>query len=264
MMLKAFKDALADMRDGLRLRRVWMALAHEDIGDHHRRTTLGPFWLLLNYLAFAGSFIFLIRRGDGGDYNYPAFVATGLFAWFFIMDVITASTSLFLREEGFIKGTTLPLSVYIMRLFMQSVIRASYALLGCLIILLFSGLEITLIWLWSTLGIAIILFAVPPAIILFAFLGAFFPDSQFLVSNLMRIGMFLTPVFWTPEESGGFRHFFYYWNPFTYFLEIIRFPILWGTVHVDAFLISLAIGLSLWVVALLLLGRLRRQVVFVL
>lgn len=262
-MLTTFNDALADVRDGLRLRRVWMALAHEDIGDQHRRTTLGPLWLLVNYLAFAGSFILLVHRGST-DYNYPAFVATGLLVWFFIMDLISSSVTLFLREEGFIKGTTLPLSVYVMRFFMQSVIRAGYALLGCLIILFFSGVEISAMWLWSALGIAIILFAVPPAIIVFAFLGAFFPDSQFLVSNLMRVGMFLTPVFWTYEGSGGFRHFFYHWNPFTYFLEIVRFPILWGTVHVGAFLISSAMGLGLWIVALLLLGRLRRQVVFVL
>ena len=262
-MLTILNDALADMRGGLRLRRVWMALAQEDIGDQHRRTTLGPLWLLLNYLAFAGSFIFLVHGGVA-DHNYPAFVATGLLVWFFIMDLIGSSVSLFLREEGFIKGTTLPLSVYVMRFFMQAVIRAGYALLGCLIILFFSGVEISVMWLWSALGIAVILFAVPPAIIVFAFLGAFFPDSQFLVSNLMRVGMFLTPVFWTYEGSGGFRHFFYRWNPFTYFLEIVRFPILWGTVHISAFLVCTAIGLGLWVVALLLLGRLRRQVVFVL
>lgn len=262
-MLATLKDAIKEMRNGLRLRAVWITLAHEDIGDQHRRTTLGPLWLLVNYLAFAASFIFLIKAG-GGEFNYPAFVATGLLAWFFIMDVINSSVSLFPREESFIKGTTLPLTVYVMRFFMQSLIRAGYALLGCLIILFFSGIEFSALWLWSALGIAIILFAVPPTIILFAFLGAFFPDSQFLVSNLMRVGMFLTPVFWTYEGTGGYRHFFYHWNPFTYYLEIVRFPIVWGVVPGRDFLVTMIIGLCLWVVALLLLGRLRRQVVFVL
>ena len=51
--------------------------------------------------------------------------------------------SLFAREESFIKGTTLPLTVYVMRLAMQSVIRAGYALVGCLAILLLSGTPLT-------------------------------------------------------------------------------------------------------------------------
>lgn len=262
-MLKTLKNAFADMGAGLQLRRVWVALASEDIGDQHRRTALGPFWLLLNYLVFAGTFIFLIRAGGDG-YNYPAYVATGLFVWFYIMETVTASVSLFLREESFIKGTILPLSVYVMRMFMQSVIRAGYALLGCLIILALSGIGVSWMWLWSVLGIAVILLTVPAAILVFAFLGAFFPDSQFLVANLMRVGMFLTPVFWTYEGTGGVRHFFYHWNPFTYYLELVRFPILWGQVPVTAFLLTGVIGLGLWLLALLLLGHLRRQVVFVL
>jgi len=147
-MMQILQSALADIRAGLSLHRVWIALAHEDIGDQHKRTTLGPLWLLLNYLAFAGSFIFLVQGGNT-EYNYPAFVATGLFAWFYIMEIVTTSVSLFVREESFIKGTTLPLSVYVMRLFMQSLIRASYTFIGCLIILFFSGVEFSTIWLWS-------------------------------------------------------------------------------------------------------------------
>jgi len=261
-MLNIFKEAFGDLRAGLGLRRVWIALASEDIGDQHKRTTLGPLWLLVNYLVFAGTFIFLIHGKT--SYNYPAFVATGLFVWFYIMEVITSSVSLFQREESFIKGTTLPLSVYVMRFFMQSVIRAGYAFLGCLLVLYYSGIDISFLWLWSVLGIIIILLSVPPTIIVLAFLGAFFPDAQYLVSNLMRVGMFLTPVFWTYEGSGGIRHIFYHWNPFTYYLEMVRFPILWHKVPLEAFMITPIIGVGLWVAALLLLGRLRRQVVFML
>lgn len=83
-------NALADMRAGLRMRRVWVALASEDIGDQHRRTTLGPLWLLLSYLAFAGTFIF--HRGDT-DSSYAVYVATGLLVWFYIMETITGSTT---------------------------------------------------------------------------------------------------------------------------------------------------------------------------
>lgn len=262
MLFPAIRSALEDMGSAWRLRRVWIALAQEDIGDQHRRTTLGPFWLLLNYLAFAGTFIFVFERGDSSMGNYPAYVAVGLLVWFYIMEVLTQSITLFVREESFIKGTTLPLTVYVMRLFMQSVIRAGYALIGCAAILALSGVGVSAMWGWSLLGLAIVLAAAPAAILIFAFLGVFFPDSQFIVANLMRIGMFLTPVFWTYDNAGGVRHVFYYWNPFTYFLEIARVPILDGDLPARAFLLCTGIGLALWACALLLLGKLRKQVVF--
>lgn len=262
-MLSGLDDALKDIREGLGLWRVWLALAHEDIGDQHRRTVLGPLWLLINYLAFAGTFIFIFQRGAGPAY-YSVHVAIGLLIWFYIMEVLTLSISLFTREEGFIKGTRLPYSVYVLRLALQSLIRAGYAFVGCVVIVALSGTAFTPVALWSLAGLALILITTPAAIILFAFLGAFFPDSQFIVSNLMRLGMFLTPIFWVHDGGGGIRNVFYYWNPFTYYIEIVRLPIVFGTVSWKAFLFCSVATLLLWAVAIVVFARYRRNVVFVL
>jgi ABC-type polysaccharide/polyol phosphate export permease len=264
-MLQTLESARSDIRAAFKLRHVWIALASEDIGDQHRRTALGPFWLLINYLAFAGTFVLLFHHGGEGAANYPAYVAIGLLVWFYIMETITLSVSLFVREESFIKGTTLPLSVYVMRLAMQGVIRSGYALAGCLAILLMSGVPPTAAWGWSALGLAVLLAATPAAIIVCAFFGAYFPDSQFIVANLMRIGMFLTPVFWVHAAgTGGAQGAFYYWNPFTYFLEIVRIPILSGELPANALALCVAMSAVLWLIALILLGRYRREIVFVL
>lgn len=262
-MTRTLNSAFADIRAGLQRRRVWMALASEDIGDQHRRTALGPIWLVVNYLLFAGTFIFIFKRGAGVP-HYEAHVATGLLVWFYVSETLSLSVSLFVREENFIKGTTLPLSVYVMRLAMQALIRALYALAGCIIILAASGSAFSLGWGWALIGVAIILLTTPAAIIVFAFLGAYFPDSQFLVANLMRVGMFLTPIFWGYDGSGGLREIFYYWNPFTYFIEIVRIPIISGELPVYSMIICGIIAVLLWMLALSLLGRLRKQVVFVL
>lgn len=262
-MLNAIRDAISDLRDGLRLRRVWMALAGEDVGDQHRRTTLGPLWLLINYLAFATLFIFVFRVGSNVPL-YAAYVATGLLVWFHMMESVTQAVSLFPREESFIKGTTLPLSVYVLRQTMQAAIRGGYALLGCVALLLLAGSMPGPGWLGALLGLAVVLAATPAIIIVFAFLGAWFPDSQFIVSNLMRIGMFLTPVFWSHDDAGGLRAVLYYWNPFTYFLEIVRQPILTGVLPLPELGTCLAIAAAAWLFALLLLGRFRRDVVFLL
>lgn len=261
-MFSVLASALADIAAGLRLRRVWVALANEGIGDQHRRTTLGPLWLLINYLAFAGTFIFIFNHGDIGS-GYSSYVATGLLVWFFMMEVVTTSVSLFVREESFIKGTTLPLSVYVFRETLQAIIRDAYALAGCIGLLLLGGIAISTGWLWAGVGLLVILVAAPAATIVFAFLGVFFPDAQFIVSNIMRVGMFVTPVFWAPGTGGSVQEAFYHYNPFTYFLEIVRDPIMSGQPNLAALNYCILVTIALWFVALLLLGKFRRQVALV-
>lgn len=258
-----FQNAWNDIGRALQMRRVWVALASEDIGDQHRRTTLGPIWLLLNYLAFAGTFIFVFRGGSGGP-GYAAYAATGLLVWFYIMETVIQGITLFVREENFIKGTVLPISVYVMRQTMQSVIRAAYALLGCIAVVLLSGTSVSFGWIFALLGLLLIVLTTPAVVTCVAFLGAYFPDSQFIIQNLMRIGMFLTPVFWTYDGSGGIQHAFYWWNPFTYFLDIVREPILSGTFPATSFLFCLSVAVVLWILGMYLLGRFRKHVVFVL
>ncbi|ESW65299.1 hypothetical protein X760_24530 [Mesorhizobium sp. LSHC422A00] len=261
-MILALNGALDDIGRAMRLHRVWIALAHEDIGDQHRRTTLGPLWLLVNYVAFVGTFVFVFQPAGKDAAGYSAYVAIGLLVWFYLMEIISLSVSLFQREESFIEGTTLPLFVYVMRLALQSIIRAGYAIVGCVVILVLSGSALNVAWLWSLAGLLMILLASPAVITVFAFLGAFFPDSEFIVGNMMRVGMFFTPVFWVYNGQGGIQNYAYHWNPFAYFLEIVRVPIISGEMPVQAFAVTGSISLGMWAVALLLLGRYRRQVIF--
>ncbi|MGX5840646.1 ABC transporter permease [Mesorhizobium sp. ArgA1] len=261
-MILALNGALDDISKAMRLHRVWINLAHEDIGDQHRRTTLGPLWLLVNYVAFVGTFVFVFQPAGKDAAGYSAYVAISLMVWSYLMEVIPLSVSLFKREESFIEGTTLPLFVYVMRMTVQSAIRAGYAIAGCVVILLLSGSWPMPSWLWSLAGLLLVLLATPAIITVFAFTGAFFPDSEFIVGNMMRVGMFFTPVFWVYNGQAGIQKYAYHWNPFTYFLEVVRVPILSGELPIRAFAVTGIISLAVWAIALLLLGRYRRQVVF--
>ncbi|WP_102961343.1 ABC transporter permease [Mangrovicella endophytica] len=261
-MINAISGAVADIRKGLGMSGVWVALAHEDVGDAHRRTLLGPAWLLINYLLFAGTFVVIFD--DGRTPGFPAYVAVGLLVWLFISDGVSQGIVLFQREQSFIQGTVLPLSIYILRMTMQLVIRAGYALAGCAMILLFFHVMPSVGWLWSILGVMIVLVMMPGLMIICAVAGTVFPDLQFIVGNLIRLGVFLTPVFWVPATAVGLHKIFYHWNPFTYFLEVVRIPIMYGIFPERAFVIAIAATAVTWLTALMLLGIYRKKIVFLL
>lgn len=256
-----FSDAIADIRDAVQFRRLWLTLATEEIGDQHRRTFLGPLWLLLNYLVFVGAFLAIFGARPGID-NFPLYVATGMLVWLMIQEVILQGVNLFRQEHRYIKGTQLPLSVYVLKLSTQSLIRFGYASLGWLGIMAFVGIPTGANVLESIAGLLIVLLCIPPTVLSLAMAGAFLPDLSFVVSNLMRVGVFLTPIFWAPLGD-NIRSALYAWNPFTHLLEIVRMPLLEGSMPLRSLIISSCILVLSNVLAFVLLAFLRRKVVHV-
>lgn len=259
-MLEAMRDGLSDIRAGLGRRSVWLALAKEDIGDSHKRTRLGPAWLLLNYLLFIGTLLFVFGNEQP---HYVVYLACGLLAWNFISETIMQSVSLFFTEEAFIKGTVLPLFVYVMRHTMRVTIRAGYALIGAIAIVLFVNGGVSIGWLYAVPAMIWLILTAPAVAILLGILGVLMPDVNFFVQNFMRLAFFLTPVFWYPT-GGGLRGILYDWNPMTHYIDIFRNPVMLDTIPLHSWVICLVATVLLWAAALAMLGSYRKKIVFLL
>lgn len=260
-MLESARRGLADLGAALKLRGVWWALASEDIADSHRQTMLGPIWPLLNYLLFVGTLV-LVLGNQSGSPNFVAYVATGMLAWLFMSDVLSMSATLFSREENFIKGTVLPISTYVMRQTVVISIRSFYALLGAVAVLLYSGFAVTSALLSVVPAVLLLLLAAPAVAVLFGLAGAYFRDFQFIVVNAVRLLIFVTPIFWTVPRAGGLLGFLYNWNPLTHYIDIIRMPVVDGTVPTHSWAVALSITAVLLAAALVALGRFNRRIVF--
>lgn len=113
-------------------------------------------------------------------------------------------------------------------------------------------------------GLILVILVTPAVVTVFAFVWRVLPrqrlhhqqpDADRHVPDPGLLGLW---------GSTGARHIFYYWNPFTYFLEIVRVPIITGELPGHALLFCSAVGIFSWVLALLLLGRFRKRLAFIL
>lgn len=253
--------AFADISQALRRRHVWLTFGAQDVFDQHTRTTLGPLWLLVNFYLYWMT-IYIVLGQYKQIENFGAYLALGLFVWSYMSEVISLSTSLFTREAALIKGTTLPYSSYVLQLFVQSVIRIVFSLVGCISILFFTLETITPLAMLSLTGLLVIVLTTPAVIMVFAITGAYAPDTSFLVTNILRIGFFLSPVFWLDAGGNVWRAALYFYNPFSHFIAIVRDPIWAGSFPATSMMICLAIGLAFWAGALCLLERNRNRIVY--
>jgi len=88
-----------------------------------------------------------------------------------------------------------------------------------------------------------------------------FRDVTQIVTSVMQMLMFLTPVFWLPSNLPG-RAKYILWNPFAQMLDLLRTPLMGGVAESHNWW-----GIGVWtaatlVVSSMLFAKYRRRVVY--
>lgn len=220
---------LNDIWSGLKLWRVWWAFAIENIRRVYHRTLLGALWISLSFCAFVGVKIVVFGTLLGNMSSYSAsYILLGFMGWSFVSQIVTTSPHVFLSNASWIKNDPLPFSVYSL----QSVMQDFFSFLMTTIAV------VALYWMTgSKIGPHALLFFPAVAVVLFngfwlkLWMGVVctrLRDVTQIINSIMRMMIFLTPIFWTPDQMGDRLMSILWWNPFYHFIDIMRIPILEG------------------------------------
>jgi ABC-type polysaccharide/polyol phosphate export permease len=88
-----------------------------------------------------------------------------------------------------------------------------------------------------------------------------FRDVQQLVTNLMQIAMFVTPLLWPVDQvKGAARMAFVHLNPLYHCLEVVRAPLLGQVPMVDNYAAVIAMAVIGWTITHLLFARFRKRI----
>lgn len=222
-----YQLAWSDICEGLKSWRIWLLLAWQEVKLRYRRSTLGPFWITISMAVTIYSMGLLYGRLFRMDLaTYYPFLATGILGWNLISLIINDATMTFVNAEAFIKQMKQPYSVFMFQSVSRNFIIFFHNILVLLPLIIFFHLTIN----WHTLFFFISLFvlwinAVAYSTIL-ALLGTRFRDIPILVSSLIQVVFFLTPIMWSPGILPEQYHFIVNYNPFAQFMELFRNPLL--------------------------------------
>lgn len=211
--------------DGLTSIHIWPALGWQEVLQRYRRSFLGPFWLTISTGIMVGLMGPLYGRLFGQDIaTYFPYVAVSMVLWQTITQIVQDSGVVFIAAEGYIKQVKLPYSVYVLKIVWKNLIVLMHNLTIVLLVLLFFN---------PPLGVGLLLF--PAAVLVFllnalwfgillGMLCARFRDMPLMVTNLMQLAFFLTPIMWHPQMLG--RHqWVVNFNPLFHVLETMRAPL---------------------------------------
>ncbi|WP_370173121.1 MULTISPECIES: ABC transporter permease [Hyphomonas] len=254
--------ALKDLGNGWKRQQLWRTLAVEDIRSRYMRSFGGMIWVFVSFafFVFVKTIIFAPLFGKEVAHFAP-YVTTGYFVWAFVSSSISEGCNSFISAKGWIRGARLPLSVFVYRTVTRNMILTCINALVVVIILLITKVKVT----------PVAFFVVPMAglfflnalwvTILFSIIGARFRDFIHMVSTVMRVMLFLTPIFWMPEQMGKLWNYLQF-NPIAHFLIAFRDPLIYGTIPELSVKVVLGITVAGWVLALATFSYARHRIVF--
>ncbi len=241
--------------------RDWFFLAWYDFKIPYQRTIIGPLWQMLQVGVWVAGLTIIFNQTEGRTTNYYIqYITCGVVFFGFISSIMTASPNLFLQYSQDILNIPMPLFIYVYRMVALNVLNLLFQLpvVFLVIVLVANVNRYTLLSIPALLAYFITAIWVT---LLLAILGSRFKDLKYTIASIMRLLFFFSPIFWVPVK-GSFRETIAFLNPLTYFLEIIRSPLLGQLPSTAAWRNVLVINLFGIVITLAAFLSCRRRIPF--
>lgn len=256
------KSAWSDWWEGTRRTDVWLTLAWFDIVLRYRRSMLGPFWITLSMAAMIGGMGPLYSSLFGTDLTkFFPHLALGLIFWSAFASMITDSCGTLTSAQNYLKQSYFPVSIFVWRSMSRNIIQFLHHIVLYIPVALWAGVSFHLSSLLVIPAFVLFLINAHALGLALGLICARFRDVTQIVTSVMQMLMFLTPVFWMPESLPG-RAKYILWNPLAEMLELLRRPLMGDIAAPENW-----IGMGIWTVltvttSSILFKKFRRRVVY--
>jgi ABC-2 type transport system permease protein len=264
---RSWPRAVGDLAAGWRQRQLWGHLGWQDIRQGYRRSVIGPLWITISLAvqAIGMGILYAALFGQPLHYFLP-YLAVGLIIWQFMAGCINEGADVFIRNEGLIKHLPAPLSVHVFRLVWRQLLFFGHNVLVWLALILIYPRPLG----WSSLlafpALALIVLNGVWVAILIGIIATRYRDVPPVTASIVTLMFFMTPIVWDYEQLRstpgvvGERARLVELNPFLHYIEILRRPMIGESFELRHWVVTLAITVVGWAVALLVLRNYRARV----
>jgi len=233
-----------DLTASFRFPEYWVYSTWMKFGLQYRKTTLGPLWLMISPAVFVVMLGFLFSSVNGRPLDvFMPYMSVGYITWTLMVGIISNSTPLFhQRRSELLQGDMRLTDIVLSNLFATFLqyLHQVPILIGVFIFFKIGVSPLNLII--GGLGICLIVLNGVWLSIVCGIIGTQFRDLAEVISAVMRLAFFITPIIWMHENgAGGILGIYLVLNPFFHFLEIVRAPLLGNPIPQLTWIIVLCI-----------------------
>lgn len=256
------KNKKNDLIEALSQYVVWSYLARQDIKIRYRRSKIGPFWITISMAIFCVALgavyskLFKIEIAE-----LLPFLTVGMIVWGFVASCIGEAPNLFVDNASYMKDMRINKLTILMRALVRNIIIFSHNLLILIGIYLYFGIWPDWVALMAIPGFIVVTLNLVLISIVLSIVGARFRDLNQIIQSALQVMFFITPIFWFPRLLPA-DSWILIANPVSYFLDLIRSPLLGNAPSAMSWFVSLVILLVLSIFAMLFYRKKGTYVVF--
>ena len=255
--------AYDDIFDGLRAREIWTRLGWQEVRRRYRRTVFGPFWATLSLGIFIGAISVVWAPLFNADLRtYLPYLMAGMVSWSFVSQTIIEGCASFTGSENLIKQLNFPYSTLAFMVVWRNMIVLFHHLVILLIIYLVLPENLSFAILLFLPGLFIVALNGVWLVILLGMISARFRDVPPLIGNLVQVMLFITPIFWSPDQLGGRGRILVNLNYLYHLIDLLRAPLLGGRPAALSYIVTIIGAIIGWVVTFTIYARFRRRIAF--
>jgi lipopolysaccharide transport system permease protein len=223
---------------------------------------IGPFWLSLStaiMVAAMGVIYGNLFKIDMQD--YLPFLAVSQVLWTYLSILVGESCYAFIINESLIRSVRMPFIVYAGRLVLRNLLSLAHnvvVIVGVFMVmrvvpgpLALLALPALLLWIVDSFALSVLLGAV----------CARFRDVPQIVTSVLQMAFFVTPVIWRASLIGDLQWMLPF-NPFYALLEVLRAPLLGEVPSAMVYGSALVYSALLCAASWLLFVRVRGRIAF--
>lgn len=243
--------------------RIWYVLGLSELRQRYRRSVLGPFWVTLSMstqvavMGFLLAFLFGLEIG-----RYFPFLCISVISWTFLSTAIIEGANCFIGMRNVILQVKRPLSTYVMLVLWRNAIIYAHTIIIFAVAALAFQIKPTVTYFVIPAGLAMLFLNASWMVLTAGLISARFRDVPLLIQNAFNVLLWLTPVYYQPEQLGPVARLIIDANPLTYVLEVARAPFLNHLPPASTWLIAVGITLFGWLFTYALFVRTRARVPF--
>lgn len=255
--------ALIDVIAGIRANEMWGRLGWRENKRRYRRTVFGPFWTTVSLAIFVVALgLVWSNLWHKDPKQYLPFLTSGMLCWVLLATICNEGCNAFVGAEAIIKQLRISYTLLACATVWRNVVVFFHNFCVYVLIFIYAGLSLT----WSNL-------LVIPGLLLLCINGlwiaialgvmcARYRDVQQLVTNLLQIALFLTPIFWSSDQLNGRASILADYNPLYHLISVARDPMLGKAPALEHWVAAGLLAVFGWALAIYLLTKLRHRIVY--
>ncbi len=254
---------LEDFVESVRRYRFWLYLGWNDVLKQYRRSFLGPVWITLSTGIFVVAFSLIgAQLFDQDLATYATYFCTGFIIFGFVTSIINDGCQCFIAAESHLKQSYTPKMIFPLQVVVRNFIVFGHNAVVIFLVLLWAGKiqSINVVGVIFSLTMIFI-----TGVFLAALLGALsarFRDIPMMVSTLLQILFFLTPIMWRPEQLTERAQWLVRLNPLAAFLQVLRDSLSGVAIESSAAARMTVVALLVFLVWILVFRKLRTRLAY--